>query len=68
MQHGNQFEEFSFSGHQIRLKDLKAGIIEMKKLTATQSRNSEVDLKIFDADEKTKGCEFIFINVITFNM
>lgn len=46
-----QMEPVYFTGHQLRLLDLKRAIVEQKKM----SSSIDFDLKITDADIETKG-------------
>ena len=51
MQHGKISEPISFTGHQIKLIDLKRAILEKKEMKT----GFDFDLKIIDADNSTKG-------------
>lgn len=53
MQHGKQSEPVSFSGHQIKLIDLKRAILEKKEMKT----GFDFDLKISDADNSSKSKE-----------
>ena len=46
-----QMEPVQFTGHQLRLLDLKRAIVEQKKMSSAM----DFDLKITDAEDKNKG-------------
>ena len=53
MQHGKVSEPISFTGHQIKLMDLKRSILEKKEM----KNGFDFDLRITDADNSTKVYE-----------
>jgi hypothetical protein len=54
MHHGNEVLAVNFTGHQIKLLDLKRAIMELKNI----SKGLDFDLKITDAenDQKSENC------------
>ena len=49
-----QVEPVHFTGHQLRLLDLKRAIVEQKKISSAM----DFDLKVTDAEDKSKGVCF----------
>jgi hypothetical protein len=51
MHHGNEVLAVNFTGHQIKLLDLKRAIMELKNI----SKGLDFDLKITDAENDQKS-------------
>jgi hypothetical protein len=55
MHHGNEVLAVNFTGHQIKLLDLKRSIMELKNI----SKGLDFDLKITDAENDQKSLSFV---------
>lgn len=58
-----QVEPVHFTGQQMTLLDLKKAIVKLKKMSSAM----DFDLKITDADDKSKGYFIYMILIIFYN-